>query len=872
MGTKQAFKTYARTQRIQDTNVTFAKGMSFTDSPLIEGFSRLLVNLDFDSDSGCLKPRRGFQTLDNGYYKSSLEFKGPDQEGISDGMSIVAANQVTHQGKVFYQVIIGRLTGYSNEGSSHRETYVGDAWVLTLQRVNDTPKIISYECLNDINLSQKCIFVKPSRYSGDIHGVPLEDSEYIKRHIGVFAFNSAYYYFTTDGRLHYTYFDTTTECYAANTVTPYSPLQYETQNSLYNMLLYDQDPYAFSCSQVSGVLRLTGFAPCDKNTKLFVLSPQAGIEYDYKLYYTYPTENAKYCLHIEYSKGNDTWFTVNRDEKTKYEVSTEPFNISGILVNDQFVQFRIYAIEADKAQFTDSNQLTLDSLAKSVLLTASFNYIGASKADSITNLQLTRYDLSHANVMTYWKNRIWLAGAAVYTVDELGNKTVQKQDNTILFASEPNRPDWFPYTAGADVFDEEIIHLQPMLDELLVFTTHNLYSLTLDSEGISWTKKHLQANLNLTPWDLNLIQTVKNMVFFKSGNYYYMVVPKLTSASGAGLAIAPVSKNISGLLDNFKSSVEMVIDDLFNYSCVNRFKEKAKTTYDLKLIHYYNYLDYEDVHNNYVFEVTKRTKTGYSVNTGIKEDTEKVLLTFSLLYNTVTRTWRIYTIESNQVLVPLIKDATDKGLFISMLHYKEDLLLTEPKFVAMQVLQYTSGSGDCSDRYIKVLDSIPTPPSIFKNWQYYDSGNLEQNTDMKKRFREYQFKIVNNTKNLIKFYSGFFLDKATRTYEMYYEQENLLDQANNEVIAVIDGVPTFGLQGDPKNRDNELYYREDAYLYTELGSWSLDTSQFPNTNTWKIRVPTSGKGYLPRIVLISYNQTSYEFLSCATVYRQLYSR
>ena len=35
MGTKQAFKTYERGQRMQDTNVSFANGMSYTDAPLL---------------------------------------------------------------------------------------------------------------------------------------------------------------------------------------------------------------------------------------------------------------------------------------------------------------------------------------------------------------------------------------------------------------------------------------------------------------------------------------------------------------------------------------------------------------------------------------------------------------------------------------------------------------------------------------------------------------------------------------------------------------------------------------------------------------------------------------------------------------------
>lgn len=863
MGTKQAFKTYERGQRIQDTNVTFASGMYFTDAPLVEGFSRLLVNFDFGGEGETLKPRKGFRTVEGEFYNSNLAYQSAGQDSLSDDMSIVAANQVTHSGKNYYQIIVGRIDGVN---ISHSQTYTGNAWVLTVYKDSlSNTNVIKYTALND-SLISKCIFNKPFGAKASIHDITLKDSAYIKKQIGTFAFNGNYYYFTTDGSLHYTYFDVASEQYKVETVTPYEPTQAETQNSLYNMLLHDKDPYSFQCEQLSGVLRLTGFAPhkikrdgetAEARTGDLVLHPQNGVEYNYKLYYTYPEEGS-YCFHIEYTTGDDSWYPVPRDETVEYTVSDKPFIFENIRVDNPFAQFRIYAIKASNAAFTEEKQFDTLTLANSVLLTASFNYIGAAAKDSTANLELTRYDLSHAKGLTYWKNRLWLFGAAVKSEEGV----IQKQDNTILFASDVNRPDWFPYTANADIFDEEIIYLQPMLDELLVFTAHNLYSLALDEDGLGWTRKHLQANLNISSWDLNLIQIVKNMVFFKSGNYYYMVVPKLTAASGSGLAIAPITKNISAFLDNFESNVKQIIDDLFNYSCVTRYKDKSRVTYDLDLVHYYNYLDYEDVHNNYVFEVTKRTKKGFDSLSGIIEDIETVYLTISLLYNTVSRTWRIYTIESERVIQPLVMNATSKGLYTTIVNCGGH--------VAIQILNYDSNS--CIDSYVKQNESTSTPVKIFKNWQYYDSGNLNQNSDMKKRFREYQFKVVNEIKSFIEFYSGFYLDKATRTYEMYYEESYLEDTDSNEAIVVVDATPTAGLQGDPTKRTDTVIDTENQYMYTVLGSWKLGVSKFPNTTNWKIRVPTSGKGYLPRIILISYNQTSYELLSCATVYRQLYSR
>jgi hypothetical protein len=621
-----------------------------------------------------------------------------------------------------------------------------------------------------------------------------------------------------------------------------------------------EDPYTFSNKVGSNVLRLTGFMPCVKKgdnleTKL---QPQSGVRYTYRMYYEYPDfkegESNEYCFHIEYNTGlTDTWYPIDRDESKAQKAGNEPFEFPDIRVDSSFAQFRIFAIAKDKASFTDSKQLTLEALANSVVLTASFSYAGSNKSESTNNTDLVRYDLSNTNGIVYWKNRLWLFGAK--------DRDTGAPCNNILFASDVNRPDWFPYTANADIFDEDIIYVQPMLDDLLIFTAHNLFSLTLDTDGLSWTRKHLQTNLNISSWDLNLIQIVKNMVFFKSGNYYYMVVPKLTAASGAGLAIAPVSKSITYFLDNFKTNVDQIIDDLYNYSCYTRFGDKSKITFDLELVHYYNYLDYEDVHNNYVFKVNKREKTGYDSSSKDYQYTDtEVYLNFELLYNTVKRTWRIYTIESQRLRHPLFMNATGKGKYVEMVANDK---------VNLQFLEYSN--TNLKDKYIKQGSKIPEEPSVFNNWQYLDTGNLNQNSDIKKRFREYQFKIYNVTNNPLKFYSGFILDKGTRTYNARYSYTDIDELDSDSMTLVIEAHPDE-LQGVPTVYSSSLNQTLETYDYTILGYWMLGTSAFPSSNTWKVRVPTSGKGYLPRIILVSYNSTDYELLSCATVYRQLYSR
>jgi hypothetical protein len=143
---------------------------------------------------------------------------------------------------------------------------------------------------------------------------------------------------------------------------------------------------------------------------------------------------------------------------------------------------------------------------------------------------------------------------------------------------------------------------------------------------------------------------------------------------------------------------------------------------------------------------------------------------------------------------------------------------------------------------------------------------------MKKRFREYQFKINNHYSKGLQFYSGFMLDRGIRTYEMLYSYTEIEDEDENIATLVIDAQPKTGMQGTPVVYNEGEIQDSTKFEYTKLGSWMLGTSKFPETLFWKIRIPTSGKGYLPRLILISYNNAEYELVSCATVYRQLYSR
>ena len=63
MALTQKYKQQQQQVRVLTNESNYLKGMYFSDIPLAEGYSRVLVNYDIDSYSGKISPRKGLQSL-----------------------------------------------------------------------------------------------------------------------------------------------------------------------------------------------------------------------------------------------------------------------------------------------------------------------------------------------------------------------------------------------------------------------------------------------------------------------------------------------------------------------------------------------------------------------------------------------------------------------------------------------------------------------------------------------------------------------------------------------------------------------------------------------------------------------------------------
>ena len=167
-----------------------------------------------------------------------------------------------------------------------------------------------------------------------------------------------------------------------------------------------------------------------------------------------------------------------------------------------------------------------------------------------------------------------------------------------------------------------------------------------------------------------------------------------------------------------------------------------------------------------------------------------------------------------------------------------------------------------------------------QNYQYLDTGYrlLTSAVDIKKRFREVQFSINNVSQKALTFYTAFIVDgnlrKDMRGYitkmmvnpddprtgillvERPYIDERYLPSVPDYVIKVEDYISPDVTPGDTT--------LDDTFV--------LDNTQFPDLAYWKVRVGVSGKGFVPRLQILSVNDKEYSLLSTNWVYRTMNSR
>ena len=166
---------------------------------------------------------------------------------------------------------------------------------------------------------------------------------------------------------------------------------------------------------------------------------------------------------------------------------------------------------------------------------------------------------------------------------------------------------------------------------------------------------------------------------------------------------------------------------------------------------------------------------------------------------------------------------------------------------------------------------------FYDSYTYLDTGNIAVDDSFTKRFREVQFNILNEEKELLPFYVDFKLDGMERIHATHYEVQHITDEED----------PDYGLiyvtpieQADlkmyvaPVEATNLKVYGLTATADTvdQSNFWALDLSQFPELAMITVRFTLQGRGRHASLQLLNTSLKSYELSDLNWVYRIMNAR
>ena len=849
-----AYNSHSTRARTIVSENSFAKGMRYTNNPLSEGYVKTLINFILSNDGTTIKPRVGYKQIETNIATYAIDEETQDfcvylTENLlvstSDDMDAVLCKSVlsgainvldsfTAAAGISLQlfdlananITIAYKDKYitgNNRVAEHIEGYGEDKYYLAMQAcstsIHECPLGVAHSRNGIHTTMDNCAYVPLIRTWTDAQGTHL------KRNLAMVSmkFNDA-----RDT------FDWWLELVEPKDITAVQAVNYG-----YNML--QDNPYLFENQEISsGTVILDGVLPYDPKGNLLT-SARAGAEINFRLVYRYPKADkdggTKYCVRWAIQDlDSDTEAVVVHDYT---EDLANPYTPGDVIefctTQTTYKRFTLICNLYKASDITDGVEPK-----PTATITLAYYYLTDDKGASTLNVDAARYDLGTAQGMCMWQQRLVLWGVT-------GAKNM-------LWVSETNDPSWFPYPNNCEIFPDDIVACIRYKTHLLVFTCSALYKVTLQEDGLSYTTTCMQERLTMSESDVSSIIPVQNMIFFKNGNAYFMIVPVSTSTTGE-LQLAPISRPIEALFMDFKITVFEMLESIvkptsFNYYVVN---EDGNRLLDEEYHALYIKLLDEDPVQGSLYDwwcmlENKTLRIYYKFRLSTGKRVTYIDLIFN--YDTSTRAWTMSMVNSTRYRVShYISSITAETIFVQP-------TLSAANTISLNLIQGSETST------IDEFDIDYDQSGWNETTQYLDTGFRDLQSDIKKRFRQVQFRVNNLESGSLKFYTGFAVDNDVRKSHSAFETTEITDPDADDYGSVY----VDAILADPdvawgiEEQDNHAL------------EWELDLARFPNANTAQVRFNVSGKGNLCRFELRSFNDKLYEISSVAYVFRPMYAR
>ena len=820
---KNTNRNIHRKRYMTDEN-QFSKGMRFTNEPLSEEYAKAIVNFDLKNDGESLVPRGGLHNITSPLVTCDLPLVIDTDYFIHHADATYVLDYQGHDAALcnYYIMCERALDSEAPDISTaklmleYKNTYLTASYDTAAQDALIGKLLVK----PPVTAMQDFVITSPFKRDGIY--ASLEGNTYVLIDTTTSHKLGRLIIKLNQDETAFTWY---VEEVTAKEVQPTQAINYG-----YNML--KPNPYTFTnVVSATGAIQLTGVVPYDEQGNL-LLTARPGTPMVFELFYKYPQTDIdnsdKYLVQWEVQDINNTSnseiikkvrgseeYTPGASIKLAYTPSYTAFTIIVRLYKKSEMDAQDAAWEADQ---TLQKLVTKDEyLTPNQVTTLASYYLTSNSDTSMLNIAPVEYDVAAATGMCAWQQRLVLWGIE-------GAKST-------LFVSEINDPSYIPYPNNCEIFKNYIICAVPYMSSLLVFTTTSLYKLTLNDDGLTYKSECIQERLNMTPPDINTVITVQNMVYFKSGNYFYMVVPNSSLTTSTGVQLAPVSRVIEQMLDNLSSMFAKLLNEVYDLSF-----DGYHPNIEFELIDYNVQLANNQIRN--IYKVAVQVLEGAGTNVTYFFD-------ISLNYDTVLRAWTIYMYQTNKYRDSVYKHTvTGENILI---HMYIDTIDVKATFIQADPLRPYDDVA--LDDYGK---------RRFGNWQYIDTGYRDFNEDLKKRFREVQFCINMLDTKVFKFNTAFVVDDVSK-FPLY---KHIVSQCTDPLD------PNYGTIFV----ERELMDPVSTPAPTRFNEWELDTAQFPDITVYKVRYKVSGKGYGGAVKILSKNEFPFELLHINWVYRIMFAR
>lgn len=875
--TAKTYRNQGRNPRYTTKMQTMSNGMYLTKQIIPEGFAKKMINYDIDDTGSYIRPRRGRQHIQTLNYPNAA--LGPvsvtdyiysyrhDEEEITSTEDMVMSGgiyvnnpksyfdveQIVDSGPIYlssYKHIVDSNVYDDNNQiitpGSVTTTDVDSLWAIRYNSIderfekvaNENIGVLKARTIKNAYAFDKHFLEDVGRPIRTIHNNEIYTFAGVEPVQYVYTGNSDRNAVENLGRLELC------KLKLINTGSGYklrrAPLEVykvrpsEAINGGFNLLL--DSPYTFNDERGGSLFAEIGLPYDSVGDAVPNLHPALGQLVNFRVLYQYPEANREIQYKVvAVDRYNNETVINDFDNEHVVHAGVDELWVS-YTFNTEGGFLRVTLRDKIEGSSTDTSCICQNS---------------ATAEPVRSYMKLQNFDLSTCKGMVSWLGRIGVYG-------------IEGAKDTIFFSDAAN-PGYFPYLGNYDSFGNDILSVMNYLDYLLVITVDSVYIVSPSGDMTKLTKRKLLDNIHIPEIDAINVVMFKDEIFFKTDTEFYVLKPNKYTADATDLKNYSNSTALINFTTNFTEEVINILNEtykpIWQYATIHNDDHKQIRFEDFDVLDTRSVAKDAEIH--YIYTIVPKLTEANWTNVA-RPDLGK--LNLHIIYNTLTRAWRMYTVAVGSDSVnynPVYYRNKQSG------DYEE--FFTHPIAGGSVVDVIKQTYDKVSDNYTSGDFNLT---GWFNNYPYIDTGNIDIDDAFTKRFREVQFNMVNKEKEFIRFYTDFKLDGLETISATHYDIAHIVDPKDPDYGTIwvtpieYTNLDLVGLT----TLSNEEEYDKIKLEDSTSDLWNLDLSKFPDLDVVTIRFELQGRGRRGSIQLLNTSLEKYELSNLTWVYRIMNAR